>query len=262
MSGKMKIQIRTNKLVIKNLNKMEPTKMMKSLAAVVLAVLFTAGAFAQKPGDNFIPKDPKFDNLLTSENTVLLVIDFQEEMMGMVRNIDREVLVNNTQAIIKTAQVFGIPIIESTIGVGLGANKSTLPEFKNLMKDIKNIDRISLNAWQNREVINAVEKTGRKKLIITGLWTSGCPTYTALDAIQAGYEVYILTDVMGDATIDAHNRAIDRMVQAGAIPFTWEGAGAEILRDYTNPNAMQSDKIKGGFVGVMKEHFYPFAGKY
>jgi nicotinamidase-related amidase len=111
-------------------------------------------------------------------------------------------------------------------------------------------------------VVEAVKNSGRKKVIITGLWTSGCPTYTALDALQDGYEVYILTDLMGDATTEAHNRAIDRMVQAGAIPFTWEGAGAEILRAYTNPKAMQDDNIEGGFVGIMKEHFYPFAGKY
>ena len=80
--------------------------------------------------------------------------------------------------------------------------------------------------------------------------------------LKDGYEVYILVDVMGDATNMAHNTAIDRMVQAGAIPFTWEGAGAEMLRSYTNPKTMQDDKIEGGFVGIMKEHFYPFAGKY
>ena len=237
-------------------------KNLKLILATFLILGFITTSFAQKPGDNFIPKDPKFDNLLTAENSVLLVIDFQEEMMGVVKNIDRAVLTNNTQAMIKTAQVFGIPIIESTIAVDLGYNKSTLSEFKELMNDVKNIDRISLNAWQNRAVIDAVEKTGRKKLIITGLWTSGCPTYTALDAIKAGYEVYILTDVMGDATTDAHNRAIERMVQAGAIPFTWEGAGAEILRDYTNPNAMKGEKVDYGFVQVMKDHFYPFAGEY
>ncbi|MGI9552373.1 MAG: hypothetical protein ACR2MT_14325, partial [Aurantibacter sp.] len=88
---------------------MKTTKMIKSLATGILVILISTAAFAQKPGDNFIPKDPKFDNLLTSENSVLLVIDFQEEMMGMVRNIDRDVLTNNTQAMIKTAQVFGIP---------------------------------------------------------------------------------------------------------------------------------------------------------
>jgi nicotinamidase-related amidase len=241
---------------------MKIIKKVQSVLPIIVAILFATNAFAQNPVEKFIPKDPKFDNLMTSENTVLLVIDFQEEMMGVVRNLDREILTNNTIAMIKTAQVFGIPIVESTIGVGLGANKPTLPEFKELMMNVENIDRISLNAWQNREVINAVEKTGRKKLIITGLWTSGCPTYTALDAMMAGYEVYIMTDVMGDATNDAHNRAIDRMVQAGAIPFTWEGAGAEILRAYTNPNAMKSDKVEGGFVGIMNDHFYPFAGKY
>ena len=235
---------------------------LKNFILTTILLFMVTLSFGQNPGDNFIPKDPKFDNLLTSENSVLLVIDFQEEMMGMVRNIKRDVLTNNTQAIIKTAQVFDIPIIESTIAVDLGVNKPTIPEFKSLMSDVENIDRISLNAWQNRAIIDAVEKTGRKKLLITGLWTSGCPTYTALDALKAGYEVYILTDVMGDATTDAHNRAIDRMVQAGAIPFTWEGAGAEILRDYTNPNAMQSKKVKGGFVQVMKDHFYPFAGEY
>ena len=221
-------------------------------------------SFSQSaPGDNFIPKDPKTDNLLTSENTVLMVIDFQSEMMGQVRNIDTNVLINNTQAIVKTAALFGIPIIESTIGVGLGANKPTISSIKGVIPaGVQNIDRISLNAWQNAAVKEAVKKTGRKKLIITGLWTSGCPTYTALDALLDGYEVYILADVMGDATNDAHNRAIDRMTQVGAIPFTWEGAGAEILRAYTNPKAMTDKKIEGGFVGIMKKHFYPFAGKY
>lgn len=214
-------------------------------------------------GSNFIHKDPKTDNLLTAENTVLLVIDWQDEMLSSVRNIDIDVLVNNTQAIIKTANVFNIPVIESTIGVDLGANKPTVPAIKGVIDDnVENIDRISLNAWQNKAVLEAVKKTGRKKILMTGLWTSGCPTYSTLDALKDGYEVYLLTDVMGDTTTEAHNRAIDRMVQAGAIPFTWEGAGAEILRAYTNPKAMQDETVEGGFVGIMKEHFYPFAGKY
>lgn len=237
-----------------------------TLMAIILVACTTMAftpAGGDKPGANFIAKDPKTDNLLTSENCVVLVIDWQDEMLGMVRNIDKAVLTNNIQAMIKTANVFDIPVFETTIGVDLGANKSTVPAIKKFIdSEVGNIDRISLNAWQNKALVDAVKKTGRKKVIVTGLWTSGCPTYTALDAMLDGYEVYILTDLMGDATTDAHNRAIDRMVQAGAIPFTWEGAGAEILRAYTNPNAMQSDKVKGGFVGIMKEHFYPFAGKY
>jgi len=241
---------------------------LSALVAALALTLVPASALAgspkkKNPARNFVAKNAATDNLLTAENTVLMVIDWQEEMMGAVRNWPRKVLTNNTEAMIKTAKLFGIPVVESTIGVELGANKPTLKEFKrHIPKGVKNIDRISLNAWQNKAVVEAVKKTGRKKLLMTGLWTSGCPTYTTLDALKAGYEVYILTDVMGDATTEAHNRAIERMVQAGAIPFTWEGAGAEILRAYTNPAAMQSKKVKGGFVGIMKQHFYPFAGKY
>ena len=244
------------------------------LSTIVAASIFTSLAFTYSsqnsveptsvsPGDKFMPKDPKTDNLLTSENTVLLVIDWQDEMLGMVKNIDQAVLTNNIQAMIKTANVFDIPVVETTIGVELGANQPTTPVIKeHIEEDVKNIDRISLNAWQNKAVVEAVKKTGRKKILMTGLWTSGCPTYTTLDALQDGYEVYVLTDLMGDATTDAHNRAIDRLVQAGATPFTWEGAGAEILRAYTHPKAMQDDQVEGGFVGIMKTHFYPFAGKY
>ncbi len=247
---------------------MNISKIVRASAVVATAILTSAFTIATQsnedgPGDKFVPKDPKKDNLLTAENTVLLVIDWQEEMLGTVKNIDKAVLTNNIQAMIKTANVFDIPVIESTIGVDLGANQPTIPEIKKFIgKDVVNIDRVSLNAWQNQDVIDAVKATGRKKLIITGLWTSGCPTYTALDAMADGYEVYVLADLMGDATTDAHNRALDRMVQAGAIPFTWEGAGAEILRSYTNPKAMTDDEVEGGFVGIMMEHFYPFAGKY
>ena len=170
---------------------------------------------------------------------------------------------NNVQGMVKTATLFDIPVIETTIGVKMAGSEPTVPMVKELIDgEVENIDRVSLNAWQNKAVVEAVKKSGRKKILITGLWTSGCPTYTALDALEDGYEVYILTVVMGDANSVAHEMAIQRMVQAGAIPFTWEGAGAEILRSYTNPKAMAGNQIKGGFVEIMKKHFYPFAGKY
>ena len=220
-------------------------------------------SFAQSADANFVPKNPVTDNLLTSENTVLLVIDWQQDLINVVQNIDQEIMMNNIEAMVRTADLFDIPIIETTIGVKMVGSTQTVPSVKNLIPEsVENIDRVSLNAWQNKAVVEAVKKTGRKKIFITGLWTSGCPTYTALDAMLDGYEVYILTDAMGDATTVAHNMAINRMVQAGAIPFTWEGAGAEILRSYTNPKAMSDDEIKGGFVEIMKTHFYPFAGKY
>ncbi|MEM6736703.1 MAG: isochorismatase family protein [Bacteroidota bacterium] len=239
---------------------------MKSKFIFALTLFFTmtiTQIFAQSPDVNFVPKNPIADNLLTGENTVLLVIDWQPDLINVVQNIDKEVMVNNIQGMIKTANLFDVPVIETTIGVKMAGSASTVDSIKNLIhKEVENIDRVSLNAWQNKAVVEAVRKTGRKKVLITGLWTSGCPTYTALDAMEDGYEVYILTDVMGDATTMAHNMAIDRMVQAGAIPFTWEATGAEMLRSYTNPKAFTDDEIKGGFVEIMKKHFYPLAGKY
>ena len=242
---------------------MKTTTMMKSLMTGLFAVIFTVSASAQKPDADFVPKEAVSDNLLTSENTVLLVIDWQQDLINVVHNIDQDIMMNNIQAMVKTAALFNVPVIETTIGVKMAGSKPTVAPVKNLIdKDVKNIDRVSLNAWQNKALVEAVKKTGRKKILITGLWTSGCPTYTTLDALKDGYEVYILTDLMGDATTVAHNTAIDRMVQAGAIPFTWEGAGAEMLRSYTNPKTFTDKKIKGGFVEIMKKHFYPFAGKY
>ena len=231
---------------------------------IFLAFLFASTlSSAQSPAANYVSKDPVSDNLLTSENTVLLLIDWQQDLINVVQNIDQEIMMSNVQAIVKTANLFEIPVIETTIGVKMAGSKPTVESVKSLVnEDVKNIDRVSLNAWQNKAVVEAVKETGRKKILITGLWTSGCPTYTALDALVDGYEVYILTDVMGDATNVAHEMAIQRMVQAGAIPFTWEGAGAEILRSYTNPKAMTGGEANGGFVEIMKKHFYPLAGKY
>lgn len=230
----------------------------------VLVILFTSlGALAQAPDANFVPKNSKTDNLLTSDNTVLLVIDWQQDLINVVQNIDQGVIMNNIEAMVKTANLFGVPVIETTIGVKMAGSTPTVESVKGLINDqVENIDRVSLNAWQNKALVEAVKKTGRKKILITGLWTSGCPTYTALDALADGYEVYILTDLMGDATKMAHDTAIKRMVQAGAIPFTWEGAGAEMLRSYTNPKAFSGTQTKGGFVEIMTKHFYPFAGKY
>ena len=259
----MNISIKENNLTTSKSNKMKITKMMKLVSTAVLTVLFSVSALAQSPDANYVPKAPKKDNLLTGENTVLLVIDWQPDLIKVVKNIGQDVMVNNIQGMIKTANLFGVPVIESTIGVKMAGSKPTVESVKSLINsDVNNIDRVSLNAWQNKALVKAVKKTGRKKLLITGLWTSGCPTYTALDAIEAGYEVYILVDCMGDATNMAHDTAIDRMVQAGAIPFTWEGAGAEMLRSYTNPKAFSGKQSKGGFVEIMTKHFYPFAGKY
>lgn len=230
-----------------------------ALAVLTLAVMsFATTKYSadknKETSGKFIEKDAKKDNLLSAENCVLVVIDYQQEMLGSVYSIDQELLTNNMKGMVKTANNFNVPIILSTVAVDMGYNKPTIPEVGDLMKDVKSIDRTTLNGWQDQEFIDAIKATGRKKILMTGLWTAGCPAYTTVDAIEAGYEVYAVSDAMGDGTLDAHNRAMDRMVQAGAIPMTWESAMAEILRDYNNPNV-------GGAVQIMKDHFYPVLGK-
>lgn len=224
------------------------------LLVAFLAFATISLAQTNKADYRFLPKDPVIDNLITSENAVLAVIDYQQEMLGVVYSIDQNLLTNNMQGIVKTAKNFEVPIILSTVGVNLGYNKPTIPAVGDLMKDIPSIDRKTLNAWQNQDFIDAIKATGRKKILMTGLWTSGCPTYTTIDAIAAGFEVYIISDAMGDGTSDAHNRAMQRMIQAGAIPITWEAVLAEMIRVYDNPKTM-------GAVEVMKQHFYPTLGK-
>ena len=242
-------------------NKMRKTVKSFMTGLVVMATIsLPQVASAQTADANFVPKNAKTDNLLTGENTVLLVIDWQPDLIKVVNNIDQNVMVNNIQGMIKTANLFNVPVIETTIGVKMAGSATTVDSIKSLIDTtVTNIDRVALNAWQNKAVVDAVKQSGRKKILITGLWTSGCPTYTTLDAMLDGYEVYILVDCI---TTMAHNTAIDRMVQAGAIPFTWEGAGAEMLRSYTNQKAFSGEQSKGGFVEIMMKHFYPFAGKY
>ncbi len=198
-------------------------------------------------------KDGKTDNLMTGENCVLVVIDYQAELIEKVRSIDHDLMTNNMQAIVKTAKVFNVPIIETTVAVDLGYNKTTIPALRSLIPDgNKVIDRVTLNGWQDQEFIDAVKATGRKKIIMTGLWTGGCPALTTLDALRDGYEVYAVSDAMGETSVDAHNRAMDRMVQAGAVPVTWEVVLAEWQRDYTRKETID------GIVDVMKTHLYPW----
>ena len=142
----------------------EIMKITKIIALVVFVLASFTTSFAQSPDANFVPKDPVEDNLLTSENTVLLVIDWQQDLIDVVHNIDQDIMMNNIQAMVKTARLFDIPVIETTIGVEMAGNPSTVESIKSLIsEDVENIDRVSLNAWQNKTFVKAVEETGRKK---------------------------------------------------------------------------------------------------
>lgn len=192
-------------------------------------------------------RDPKTDHLLTSENAALILIDYQPQLVDGAKSIDREVLINNVVAMAKGAKMFDLPIVLSTVGVNAGYQEDTIEELQAVLSDVETIDRTVVNAWEQEEFRAAVEATGRRKLIMGGLWTEVCLVFPALDLLREGYEVYALSDASGGTSVDAHERGMQRVIQAGAAPVTWEAVMAEIGRLH------KGDYI-GRFIQIMNEH--------
>jgi nicotinamidase-related amidase len=177
-----------------------------------------------------IVRDPKTDHLLTPENSALILIDYQPGLIQGTNSIDRDILVNNAVAMAKTGVMYDMPIILSTIAVSTGYQEDTIPDIKNLLGSAANVDRQHVNAWEEEAFQEAVRATGRKKLIMAALWTEVCLAYPVLDLLREGYEIYAVSDVSGGTTVDAHERGMQRIIQAGAVPVTWEAVMAELGR--------------------------------
>lgn len=172
------------------------------------------------------------DPFISPSNSALILIDYQPHILMGVRNIDHTTLINNTKGLIKSAVHFGIPVIFSHVGVGLNGSQPFLQELKDLAPDAVVIDRTSVNAWEEPEFVAAVKATGRKKLIMGGLWTDVCLAYPAIEASKAGYEVYVPEDTVGSITQLSHDNGMQRMIQAGVTPVTWNVVLAELQRDH------------------------------
>ena len=192
-------------------------------------------------------RDPKTDHLLTSENSALVLIDYQPGLVDGVKSQSKETLVNNVVAIAKAAKLFELPIVLSSVGVDAGYQEPTIPELQGLLPDVKVIDRSTVNAMEHDGFRVAIEATGRRKLIMGALWTEVCLVFPALDLLREGYEVYAVSDAMGGTSVDAHERGMQRMIQAGAAPVTWEAVMSELGRLY------KGDYV-GKFVEIMQEH--------
>jgi len=176
-------------------------------------------------------RDPVTDHLLTPQNSALVVIDYQPNQLKAVTSMDRNLLVQNIISVARIARTFGLPIVVSTVNVANGA-EPTIPELKEVLADSSEIDRTSINAWEDVEFRQAVEATGRKKLIVTALWTEMCLAFPSLDALRAGYGVYPVVDALGGTSPEAHRAGLERIVQAGAQPIGWVGLAGELQRDW------------------------------
>src|SRR5579872_1135494 len=146
--------------------------------------------------------------------------------------MDRALLLKNAVSTVRTIKAFGIPVVHSTVNVGTGRGQPTLPELAELLEDDKPLDRTTVNSWEDIEFVQAVHATGRRKLIICGLWTEICMAFPALDALREGYEVFPVVDAIGGTSEEAHRTGIERVVQAGAQPVTWVALAVELQRDW------------------------------
>ena len=181
-------------------------------------------------------RDGKLE-LLTDKNSMLALVDYQPSMFKGVGSGDKTIIRNAAYCAAKAAQILGIPVVFSTInpkfnGEFIGDIAALFPGQEIFARKVPSFD-----AFEDDRNWNAVKKTGRKKLVIAGLWTSMCFAYSALHALKGGLEVYGLMDAAGDSTRDAHKYGIKRMLQAGVIPMTVESLVSEWMHDWANPKS-------------------------
>lgn len=186
-------------------------------------------------------------DFITPQNSALLLIDFQPAMYQGVQSHDRLGIVHNVQVLAKSAQVFGLPVVLSTVAKD-SFSGPFMPEITDLYPDSEVVDRTSINAWLDAKFRKAVEATGRKKMILAGLWTEACVLFPTLDLLKAGYEVYIPTDACGDISTEAHERAVQRLVQAGAVPVTSLQVCFELQQDWARGESYN------GVMEILKAH--------
>lgn len=177
-------------------------------------------------------RDPLDDHLLTPENAALIVIDYQPVQVNSIASMDRQQLVNNIVGTAKAAVAYGLPVIHSTVNVKTGLNKPPIARLREVLQPYPTYDRTSINSWEDVEFRKAVEATGRRKLIMTALWTEACLTFPALDALKAGYEVYVVADAVGGTSRVAHEMALRRIEQAGGRMISVPQLFCELQRDW------------------------------
>jgi nicotinamidase-related amidase len=171
------------------------------------------------------------DTLLTPENHATLLIDHQYLQLLTLRSHDPSKVAKNASILAKSAKVFNVPTLFTT---AFAERQALIKEVQNVLPDQKPIDRTGLNSWDDKRVVDWVKKTGRKNLVIAGLWTEVCLNLAVQSALADGYRVYIVTDASGGENTESHSMAVHRMIQSGAIPITVLAYLSELQRDWAN----------------------------
>lgn len=199
-------------------------------------------------------RDPVKDHLLTPQNAAFIIIDYQPVQVNSIASMDRQLLINNIVGTSKAAVAYGLPIVHSTVNVKTGLNKPPIPQLRKVLGKFPTYDRTTINSWEDVEFRQAVEKTGRRKLIMTALWTEACLTFPALDMLKEGYEVYVVADAVGGTSVAAHEAALRRIEQAGGRLISVVQLFCELQRDWarneTVPAFMNLFIETGGTAGI------------
>jgi nicotinamidase-related amidase len=186
--------------------------------------------------------------LLTPQNCQLIIIDHQPQMAFGVQSIDRQTLKNNVVALAKAAQVFKVPTTITTVETQ-SFSGFTYPELLAVLPDHPILERSSMNSWDDQKVRDALAANGRKKVVVAGLWTEVCNNGFAFSAMEGGgYEIYMVADASGGTTKEAHDYAMQRMVQAGVVPMTWQQVMLEWQRDWAHKETY--DEV----IAIVREH--------
>ncbi|ARP74830.1 hydrolase [Bordetella genomosp. 6] len=203
--------------------------------------------------------------LLTPRNSQIIFIDHQPQMAFGVQSMDRQALKNNTVALAKAAKAFGIPAVITTVETN-SFSGHTYPELLDVFPDMKLLERTSMNSWDDQKVRDALKANGRRKVVVSGLWTEVCNNSFALEAMdQGGYEIYMVADASGGTSVQAHDYAMQRMVQAGVVPVTWQQVMLEWQRDWalrdTYDAVMDIVKEHSGAYGMGVDYAYTMVHK-
>ena len=197
--------------------------------------------------------------LLTPDNCVVTLIDFQPQMLFGVANFDRQSIVNNVVALAKATRVFDVPVVLSTVE-SKSFSGNMWPQVLAVFPGHEPIERSSMNSWDDKNFVAAVQKSGKKKIILAGLWTETCVALPTIQAIHDNYEVYVVEDCCGDVSQLAHDNAMNRVIRAGAKPVTALSVMLEWQRDWaerdTYDAVMNIVKTHCGAYGVGVEYAY------
>jgi nicotinamidase-related amidase len=186
--------------------------------------------------------------LLSPDNCVVAIIDLQPQMLFGVANFDRQTIINNNLALSKAAKVFDVPVVLSTVETK-SFSGNMWPQIQAVFPNRVPIERSSMNSWDDKNFVAAIEKSGKRKIVLAGLWTETCVALPTIQAIHDNYEIYVVEDCCGDVSQLAHDNAMKRVIQAGAKPVTALSVMLEWQRDWAERDTYDA------VMDIVKSHF-------